>query len=206
MRCMFFQGSIHRLWQWELHRLHRISAPLYSMGCRGIAAPPSCPSFLIQVSPGCFSHILSILSLLLCTFLTPFKICFYRGVISMTNRLSCVSCDASVLEPFGTASAQCRDRSWFLLTNATLTAPWAAPGHGHPIQLLCKCAVSPTCPKCTRFQHSSSSTLQSICDCTCPTCSESVSRSGVVWPWLIAFQRTAPALSSHACSCITLLL
>lgn len=41
----------------------------------------------------------------------------------MVNRLSCLSCGASVLEQFGTVSAQCRDRFRFLLTKATLTAP-----------------------------------------------------------------------------------
>lgn len=124
----------------------------------------------------------------------------------MANRLSCTSCGASVLELFGTVCpvwGQVLDSSHKGHPHSPLLP---APEHGHPIQLLCKCAVNPSCPKCARFQHLSSSTLQSIFDCTYPTCSGSVCRPGVVWPWLIASQRTAPALSSHACSCIALLL
>lgn len=85
-----------------------------------------------------------------------------------------------------------------------------APGHRHPTQLLCKCAVNPACPKCTKFQHSSSLTLQSICDCMCPTCSETECRSGVAWPRLIASQRlfcpSFPRLQLHnslALACLT---
>lgn len=85
-----------------------------------------------------------------------------------------------------------------------------APGRKHPIQLLCKCAVNSACPKCTRLQHSSSSSLQSVCDCSCPTCGESVCRPGVAWPRLIASQGCScpffPGLQLHnslALACLT---
>lgn len=85
LSCMFLQGYMHRLWHREFHGLHRECLLHYILWAVWESLHLLPLLFSSRGLQGCFSHIFSSLSLslLLCSFLIPFKICFCRSVTSM---------------------------------------------------------------------------------------------------------------------------